>query len=87
MTIMRSPSEVRTGVVLVHEYDACHWEVERKTMCRAVDVVRLTGLCCPMHWVTRLLRNKRMEYLWIVGFVVAWFVLQRWVLPSMGVKT
>lgn len=27
------------------------------------------------------------ELLWIVGFIVAWFVLQAWVLPKLGVST
>ncbi len=31
--------------------------------------------------------GKGMEYLLIVGFLAAWFILQIWVLPRFGVKT
>ena len=27
------------------------------------------------------------ELLWIVGFIVAWFLLQGWILPKLGVST
>jgi len=30
---------------------------------------------------------KMKELIFIAAFVVAWFVLNRWVLPSMGVST
>jgi hypothetical protein len=28
-----------------------------------------------------------MELLYVIGFVVAWFALQKWVLPRLGVPT
>lgn len=28
-----------------------------------------------------------MEGLWILGFVVAWILLQAWILPRLGVRT
>jgi hypothetical protein len=31
--------------------------------------------------------GRGMEYLLIIGFLAAWFVLQIWVLPRFGVKT
>ena len=31
--------------------------------------------------------GKGMEYLLIIGFLAAWFILQIWVLPRFGVKT
>jgi len=31
--------------------------------------------------------GKPMEVLILVGIVVAWFILQMWVLPRLGVKT
>jgi|GEM_PF-552400 uncharacterized membrane protein YdcZ (DUF606 family) len=27
------------------------------------------------------------EWIWIVGLIVAWVVINRWVLPRLGVKT
>jgi hypothetical protein len=30
---------------------------------------------------------KSMEFLFPVGLLVAWFILQAWVLPRLGVKT
>lgn len=27
------------------------------------------------------------EWLWLVGFVAAWFLLQVWILPKLGVPT
>lgn len=27
------------------------------------------------------------DWIWIVGFIVIWFVINRWVLPRFGVKT
>ena len=31
--------------------------------------------------------NPMSSYLWIVAFIVAWIVLQTWVLPKLGVPT
>jgi hypothetical protein len=31
--------------------------------------------------------GRRMEILWVLGFLAAWFVLQMWVLPRFGVPT
>jgi hypothetical protein len=28
-----------------------------------------------------------MDFLWLVGFLVVWVVLQAWVLPKLGVPT
>jgi len=28
-----------------------------------------------------------MDYLWPIGFIVIWVVLQAWVLPKLGVPT
>jgi hypothetical protein len=30
---------------------------------------------------------KMKDFLLVAGFMVVWFVLNRWVLPSMGVNT
>jgi hypothetical protein len=27
------------------------------------------------------------DFLWLIGILAAWFVLQRWVLPRAGVST
>ncbi len=27
------------------------------------------------------------EWLWLLGFVVVWFLLQAWILPKLGVST
>jgi len=31
--------------------------------------------------------NRLMELLWLLGIVVGWVVLNRWILPRMGVQT
>lgn len=39
---------------------------------------------------TQARKKKTMQWqelLWIVGFLVVWFVLNRWVLPRFGVAT
>jgi hypothetical protein len=32
-------------------------------------------------------RTIRMEFLYMAGILLAWFVLNRWVLPALGVPT
>jgi hypothetical protein len=32
-------------------------------------------------------RKVMIELLWIVGVIVLWFLLQRWILPKLGVST
>lgn len=32
-------------------------------------------------------RNIKMEWLFFVGIVVVWFVMNRWVLPRLGIPT
>jgi len=32
-------------------------------------------------------RSGMTELLWIVGFIVAWILLQTWILPKLGVST
>jgi hypothetical protein len=31
--------------------------------------------------------KRHMEIFWVLGLLVAWFALQKWVLPRMGVPT
>jgi hypothetical protein len=33
------------------------------------------------------MRNKPMELIWILGFLLVWFGLQFWILPKLGVPT
>ena len=32
-------------------------------------------------------RKGKMEFLWIIGIVVAWIVLQTYILPKFGIST
>lgn len=35
----------------------------------------------------RTKRTAMIEALWIAGFIAAWFLLQGWLLPKLGVPT
>lgn len=40
------------------------------------------------HWGQALERKMKMAEVWMyIGFVVAWIVLNRWLLPRLGVPT
>lgn len=32
-------------------------------------------------------KGGRMDVLWVLGVIVVWFLLQRWILPWFGVPT
>jgi hypothetical protein len=32
-------------------------------------------------------RRRSMNWLYLVGIIVFWFILNRWILPRMGVQT
>jgi hypothetical protein len=40
-----------------------------------------------MNTTSQLRGGKTVEWIVVIGIVVAWFVLQAWVLPRFGVKT
>jgi hypothetical protein len=32
-------------------------------------------------------RRRVMDWLYLVGFIIVWFILNRWILPRLGVQT
>jgi hypothetical protein len=40
-----------------------------------------------MNTTSQLRGGNTVEWIAVIGIVVAWFVLQAWVLPRFGVKT
>lgn len=51
------------------------------------DRRELTGRDCMQTQARKKKTMQWQEILWIVGFLVVWFVLNRWVLPRFGVAT
>ena len=60
-------------------------------MPRVTEGKRDWPVTCASANLWQLLADRQesmvMEILYVLGFVVAWFALQRWILPRLGIRT